>query len=175
MTGRQNRVAHIPSKGASLEIAVLEAPQPSKGEVLIRNYAVAIQPLDTKILLAGYEGAGSISSYPAVLGSSGAGVVEELGSEVTDLKVGDRVVFDTRAYVRGDVNRREGTWQQLVVCDARTVAQVCVTMLEKLRCFKLATDWRTRFRAGGTYRLSSANGSSCASHLSRDGKTRDGE
>lgn len=29
--------------------------------------------------------------YPAVLGSDGAGVVESLGSEVANLKVGDRM------------------------------------------------------------------------------------
>lgn len=113
----------MPGPGKTLEVTNTEAPHPAPGEVLINNHAVALQPLDTKMLIAGY-GPASQLKYPAVLGTSGAGVVEELGEGVTGLKVGDRVVFDTAAYVKTDDNRRTGTWQQLVICDAKTVAKI---------------------------------------------------
>jgi NADPH:quinone reductase-like Zn-dependent oxidoreductase len=117
------RVA-LMSPGKVLEVALTEVQHPAPGEVLVRNHAVALQPLDTKMLIAGYGPAAHLH-YPAVLGSSGAGIIEEVGEGVTSLNVGDRVVFDTKAYVKVDENRRTGTWQQLVVCDAMTVAKVC--------------------------------------------------
>ncbi|KAF2683556.1 oxidoreductase domain-containing protein [Lentithecium fluviatile CBS 122367] len=119
-----NRAALIPSKGGHLKVTDVETSHPGPGEVLVMNHAIVIQPLDAKMLLAGYDGAGAPQSYPALLGSSGAGTVEELGEGVDNLAAGDRVVYDTRAYVKGDVNRREGTWQKTVIVDAKTVAKV---------------------------------------------------
>jgi NADPH:quinone reductase-like Zn-dependent oxidoreductase len=119
-----NQAALVPEKGSILEVVDVETSHPGPGEVLVRNYAVAVQPLDAKMLLAGYEGAGALQSYPALLGTGGAGIVEAVGKDVSDLAVGDRVVFDTRAYVKADVNRQEGTWQKLVIVSAKTVAKV---------------------------------------------------
>lgn len=167
----QNRAALIPAAGRPLEVTNSEANRPWAGEVLIRNHAVAIQPLDAKMLLAGYGGAGALQKYPAVLGTGGAGVVEELGDGVTDLKVGDRVVFDTRAYVKGDANRREGTWQQLVVCNAKTVAKVRLNGSgEVVAASKPMTDRRAPVRTGCTDRFSSSNGCCCLTPLPWDGK-----
>jgi NADPH:quinone reductase-like Zn-dependent oxidoreductase len=118
------RAAFMTSPGKLLEVALTEVQHPMPGEVLIRNHAVALQPLNTKMLIAGYCPAAHLH-YPAVLGSSGAGIIEEVGEGVTSLDIGARVVFDTKAYVKVDENRRTGTWQQLVLCDAMTVAKVC--------------------------------------------------
>ncbi|KAF2194792.1 oxidoreductase domain-containing protein [Zopfia rhizophila CBS 207.26] len=121
----QNLAALIPGARKALEVTSLPRNHPAPGEILIRNQAIAIQPLDAKMLLSGYGGAGALESFPAVLGSSGAGIVEELGEGITGLAAGDRVVFDTQALVKGgETNRREGTWQQLVICNAKTVAKI---------------------------------------------------
>ena len=117
------QAAIVPGADKELEVNNVSVHHPEPGQISIRNHAVAIQPLDAKMLHAGYGGAGSLQ-YPAVLGSSGAGVVEELGTGVTGINVGDRVVFDTAAYVKPSSNRREGTWQQIVISDAKTVAKV---------------------------------------------------
>lgn len=118
-----NRAAIVAKPGGKLEVTVADAPEPGPGEVLIRNYAVALQPLDAKMLIASYGPAAQLH-YPAILGSSGAGIIEQLGEGVTVLRIGDRVVFDTKAYVEPLKNRRQGTWQQLVVSSAVTVAKV---------------------------------------------------
>jgi NADPH:quinone reductase-like Zn-dependent oxidoreductase len=118
-----NRAAVFPGPRKLLEVDDVQAFHPGTGEVLIRNHAVALQPLDAKMLISGY-GPSATLQYPAVLGTSGAGVVEELGEGVSGLQIGDRVVFDTKAYVKPDENRKQGTWQQLVICDASTVAKV---------------------------------------------------
>lgn len=117
------RVALISNPGKPLEITDADTLHAGLGEVLIRNHAIALQPLDAKMLIAGYGPAAHLA-YPAVLGTSGAGIIEVVGEHVQGLAVGDRVVFDTKAYVDASNNRRTGTWQQLVACDAKTVAKI---------------------------------------------------
>ena len=120
----ENQAVRIPGPKQPLEVTNLPASQPLPGEILVKNYAIAIQPLDAKMLLSGYGGAGAMQNFPFSLGTSGAGVIEVLGEGVEGFAVGDRVVFDTKAYAKPDANQREGTWQKLVICDARTVAKV---------------------------------------------------
>jgi NADPH:quinone reductase-like Zn-dependent oxidoreductase len=119
----ENRVALMTGPGKNLEVTVVGVQHPAPGEVLVRNHAVVLQPLDAKMLVAGYGQATQLS-YPAVLGTSGAGIIEEVGEGVGGLSIGDKVVFDTKAYVKVESNLHTGTWQQLVVCDAKTVAKV---------------------------------------------------
>ncbi|KAF2010820.1 oxidoreductase domain-containing protein [Aaosphaeria arxii CBS 175.79] len=119
----ENRAAFVPSAGAELEVRTSDIHQPESGELLVRVHAVAIQPLDAKKLLSGYGGAGT-ATYPAVFGTSGAGVVEQVGSDVVGFQAGDHVVFDTKAYVDNDVNVRQGTWQQLTICSSKTAAKI---------------------------------------------------
>ncbi|KAH8728143.1 oxidoreductase domain-containing protein [Phaeosphaeriaceae sp. PMI808] len=118
-----NRAAVVPAPGKPLNVNNVEVNHPTAGEILIRNHAVALQPLDAKMLIAGYGPAASLQ-YPAVFGTSGAGTIEELGEGTTRFQVGDRVVFDTKAYVEPGESRRQGTWQQFVICDAKTVAKI---------------------------------------------------
>ena len=66
-----NRAAIFPGPGKALEVTDVKVSHPASGEVVIKNYAVALQPLDAKMLIAGYGPAASLQ-YPAVLGTSGA-------------------------------------------------------------------------------------------------------
>jgi NADPH:quinone reductase len=62
--------------------------KPGPGEALIRQTAVGLNFIDT------YNRGGIYPvPMPSVLGNEAAGVIEELGSGVTDLKVGDRVAY----------------------------------------------------------------------------------
>ncbi|KAI2480255.1 oxidoreductase domain containing protein [Pyrenophora tritici-repentis] len=118
-----HRVAFMNGPGKDLEVATSDALQVGPNEVLIRNHAVALQPLDTKMLLAGYGPATKLN-YPAVLGTGGAGVIQAVGEDVDGFSVGDSVVFDTKAYVDVEQNRRTGTWQEVVACSAKSVAKI---------------------------------------------------
>jgi NADPH:quinone reductase-like Zn-dependent oxidoreductase len=127
---KQNLAALLPSPSTPLTLTPLPVPTPLAGELLIRNHAIAIQPLDAKILHAGYTGAGNLASFPAVLGTSLAGIVEAVGEGVLGFKEGDRVVADTGAYSGdGDRNRREGGWQRFVIAPAKSAAKVCSAFL----------------------------------------------
>jgi NADPH:quinone reductase len=62
--------------------------KPGPGEARIRQTAVGLNFIDT------YNRSGVYAvPMPTVLGNEGAGIIEELGSGVTDLKVGDRVAY----------------------------------------------------------------------------------
>jgi NADPH:quinone reductase-like Zn-dependent oxidoreductase len=71
----------------SLRQAELPKPQPAKDEVLIRVTAAGVTPLDHTIPSGGHPRA----KAPLVLGSEGAGVVEDAGD--SGLAVGSRVMF----------------------------------------------------------------------------------
>ncbi|QAS69153.1 NADP-dependent oxidoreductase [Oenococcus sicerae] len=68
-------------------------------ELLIKNYATAIDPYDVKYRAGAFDGADKL---PTVLGSSVAGIVEAIGSEVTQFTIGDRVAASThlQSYAR---------------------------------------------------------------------------
>lgn len=66
----------------------VEVGRPGPGEARVRQTAVGLNFIDT------YHRAGLYPlALPAVLGSEGAGVVEEIGPDVTEVKPGDRVAY----------------------------------------------------------------------------------
>lgn len=70
-------------------------PVPAIGarDVLVRVKAVGINPVETYIRLGQYA---RLPTLPFILGGDSAGVVEDIGSEVTDYKKGDRVFTFSR-------------------------------------------------------------------------------
>ncbi|KAK0118185.1 hypothetical protein ONS95_012490 [Cadophora gregata] len=72
--------------GAPLEIKQLPTLKPKGDEVLVENLWTASTPLDLH-----QNDGGVLVSHPQVLGDGVAGVVAELGPDVKDLKVGDKV------------------------------------------------------------------------------------
>lgn len=68
----------------------VERPQPGPHDVLVKVYATSVNPVDYKIRQAG---AWAGIKPPAVIGYDVSGVVEEIGAEVRDFKVGDEVYY----------------------------------------------------------------------------------
>ena len=83
----QAAVLREPGQPVAVE-TVLLAP-PHRGEVLVRVAAAGVCHSDVH-LADGRLGAGR---WPMVLGHEGAGVVEAVGEDVMDLRVGDHVAF----------------------------------------------------------------------------------
>ncbi|KAH6962805.1 chaperonin 10-like protein [Fusarium avenaceum] len=85
----ENKAAWIDSP-SSYPLNIRGAPKPSAGpgEIVIRNAAISINPVDWKIQTHGRY----LSEYPFILGEDAAGFVEEVGAGVTRFKKGDRVI-----------------------------------------------------------------------------------
>ena len=84
----QIRAAVLEQFGAPLDVQTVELAPPRSGEVLVRLHACGVCHTDM------YSASGvDPSGYsPCVLGHEGAGVVEEVGEDVSSLAPGDHVV-----------------------------------------------------------------------------------
>jgi NADPH2:quinone reductase len=70
----------------------VDVPQPGPGEILLRHTAIGLNYADVN-LRNGTFYIHTKLPLPAILGNEGAGVVEGLGSNVDNFKVGGRVVY----------------------------------------------------------------------------------
>jgi len=102
-----NQAAWQNSPEQKLELSNTDLPKPAAGEILIRNAAIAINPLDW--LLQDFALLPWLS-YPAILGSDVAGTIVAVGRGVERFKVGDRVLGQA---VGTTVNEQaQGAFQQ---------------------------------------------------------------
>ncbi|MEG3908548.1 S-(hydroxymethyl)glutathione dehydrogenase/class III alcohol dehydrogenase [Microcoleus sp. w1-18aA5] len=76
------------SAGKPLSIETVDLDGPRAGEVLVEIKATGVCHTDAYTL----SGADPEGLFPAILGHEGAGIVAEVGSGVTSVKVGDRVI-----------------------------------------------------------------------------------
>lgn len=74
--------------GKPLVVGEVEIPVPGPNEVLIRVHACGIDGTDLKLL----DGFGYHPDLPFIMGHEPAGIVEQTGTDVTNLSAGDRVV-----------------------------------------------------------------------------------
>ena len=89
----------------------MPTPEPGPGQVRVRMRARPINPSDLFMIRGRY---GVRPPLPATPGFEGAGIVDALGADVTGLKVGQLVV----------PTNTNGTWQEYIVADARTLIAV---------------------------------------------------
>lgn len=73
----------------ALRIAQVDDPQPGPGQVRVRIRAVALNRRDVWITLGQYPGI----RLPCILGSDGAGVIDQIGSGVAADRLGQEVVI----------------------------------------------------------------------------------
>jgi len=89
---------------AVLKLEEVPNPQPGPGQVVVRNHAVGINPVDT-YLRSNTDNRGP--KLPYTPGNDAAGVVEAVGAGVTTVKAGARV------YTGGSVS---GAYAEMSVC-----------------------------------------------------------
>jgi NADPH:quinone reductase-like Zn-dependent oxidoreductase len=73
-----------------MELSEVDIPQPQTGEVLVKNFAVGVNPVDYKIREGEYPEVRQ-DKLPLTMGREIAGTVEALGEGVSGFEVGDRV------------------------------------------------------------------------------------
>jgi NADPH:quinone reductase-like Zn-dependent oxidoreductase len=95
-----NSAAWIPSEKARLEVDYAPMPKCGDEELILKNHAVAVNPIDWKIQSSGDLGFGF--GYPMILGEDVAGEVFEVGSNLKDrFHVGQRVMAHTMGLNKG--------------------------------------------------------------------------
>lgn len=101
--------------GAFREIALsFSSPEPQ--QVLVRIAASGVNPLDTKIRAG--AAAHARQPLPAILGLDMAGIVEEVGPDVTAFRPGDEVYG-----MVGGVGGMQGTLAEFILADASLLAR----------------------------------------------------
>ncbi|OKL60417.1 hypothetical protein UA08_03979 [Talaromyces atroroseus] len=110
-----NQAAWINDKNAKpLEVKESPYPKPGPNELVIKNAAVAINPIDWLLQETGHL-AFTWIKYPFIFGSDLSGEVAEVGSEVTRFKVGDRVLALGAGTDQDRNNAAEGAFQNYTV------------------------------------------------------------
>lgn len=79
-------------RGLSVEVVLIDVPDPGPGEVLVRVQACGVCHTDLH-----YREGGISDGFPFLLGHEAAGVVEAVGPGVTGVVAGDFVVLNWRA------------------------------------------------------------------------------
>jgi len=70
-----------------LSVHEFDVPEPKADEVMIKTMACGLCCWDSWL----FRGVNAPGPYPYIIGHEGVGIVERVGSEVTDLKPGDKV------------------------------------------------------------------------------------
>jgi S-(hydroxymethyl)glutathione dehydrogenase/alcohol dehydrogenase len=87
------KAAVLREVGSPLQIEDVEISKPGPHEVLVRTVAAGVCHSDLHFVEGSYP-----TQLPIVLGHESAGVVEQVGSEVRTVKVGDHVITCLSAY-----------------------------------------------------------------------------
>lgn len=98
-----------------LELQHADIPKPSAGEVLVKIYASAVNPVDWKIR-EGYLSEIMPHAFPLTLGWDFSGEVVALGENVSQWNIGDAV------YARPDF-MKNGTYAEYIVVSAEEIAE----------------------------------------------------
>ncbi len=89
----------------------LPAPTPAPNEALVRIQASSVNPVDDAIASGMLKQMGVEYEFPVILGRDYAGVVEQVGAEVTRYAVGDEVFGFV---LQANPTVRDGSWAELI-------------------------------------------------------------
>jgi NADPH:quinone reductase-like Zn-dependent oxidoreductase len=122
MSPQKQKALFLESKQGRFVVGERDVPEPSKGQLLVKIHAAALNPIDYKIQQTGVF----VEKFPAVLGVDMAGVVEDVGEGVQDYVTGDKVYvqfylgshtpFDhIRSFSHGSYSNDQATYQKYAV------------------------------------------------------------
>ena len=119
-----------------LRLEEVPTPQPGPGQVLVRMHAVGVNPVETYIRAGTYAYKPTLPYTP---GNDGAGVVEQVGTDVNEFKPGDRV------YTARSVS---GTYAEFALCTTEQVHPLPANVSFGQGA-AMGTPYATAYRAGG--------------------------
>ncbi len=118
-----NTAAWMKAAREGLEVAEAPYPVAAPNQIVVRNHAVAVNPLDWIIQIAGTL-AYRWLTYPTVIGSDVAGEVVEIGAKITRFAVGDRVIGHAVGTDKDSNSATEGAFQLYPVVNERMACPI---------------------------------------------------
>ena len=100
-----------PGPPETLHIVQMPKPQPSNGEVRVKVQAAGLNPADYKFIQRGFR----TWNYPFIPGLDVAGIIDAIGADVLDWKIGDPI------YYHGDFSK-SGGFAEWAITTAHTIA-----------------------------------------------------
>ena len=113
-----NQAAVLKEVKATLTIEEHPLPKPGPSDVVIKNHALATNPVDWKMQQNGFL----IDKYPTILGSDVSGEIDAVGSDVKHFQKGDRVTGFADVLLSKDP--QNGAFQQYSVVKDCAVAKI---------------------------------------------------
>ncbi|KAI9573299.1 chaperonin 10-like protein [Boletus coccyginus] len=110
-----SRALFLTKKFGAFAVGTKAVPTPGPGEILVKEAAIGLNPIDWKIQAYGIF----VADFPAILGSDAAGEVVAVGEGVTQFKKGDKV------FHQGNLSDNHyATFQEHVVVPAEIVPKL---------------------------------------------------
>ncbi|KZP32286.1 GroES-like protein [Athelia psychrophila] len=114
MPNSQQKALFLLAKFGDFAVRSTDILVPGPGELLIKNGASALNPVDWKIQKHGF----AVEHFPSIIGMDLAGTVEEVGEGVTAFQKGDKVMG------AGFWTNRQGGFQQYTITTAKYSAKI---------------------------------------------------
>jgi NADPH:quinone reductase-like Zn-dependent oxidoreductase len=111
----KNEAAWLVEKGDLLQVREAPYPEPGAGEIVVRNHAVAVNPVDWIVPFLGHFRIFPWIKRPFILGSDVAGEVAAVGAGVTEVKVGERVLAMAAGACKQRNRAAEGAFQNYTI------------------------------------------------------------
>lgn len=143
---------HTPGGVDALRYEDVPTPTPKAGEALVKIEAVGINFIDIYIRSGLYK-----NPLPLTLGQEGAGVVEAVGPDVTEVKVGDRVAY----------SGVPGSYAEYAVVPAARLVQRPDGIDAKMGAAAMLQGMTAHYLAHSTYPLKA--GDACLVHAAAGG------
>ncbi|TBU25010.1 GroES-like protein [Dichomitus squalens] len=106
----------LPARAGKWYVGDAPIPRPGPQDVLVKVLAAALNPIDWKLVDSPFTAL--IPEFPFISGTDGAGIVEEVGLEVTTLQKGDKIVF------QGWFSNPYATFQQYCLVPAPVTTKI---------------------------------------------------
>ena len=93
----RNLVAWLTKAGSPLEVKPAPLPVTLPGEIIVKNFAMGINPVDCNMADIGIF----VKEFPAILGNDVAGEVYDVGPDVKVSKEGNKIIGSVRSLILG--------------------------------------------------------------------------
>ncbi|KIY44900.1 putative zinc binding dehydrogenase [Fistulina hepatica ATCC 64428] len=131
MSTPQNAASNLITPGGAFTVTEAPYSKPGPGEVVIKNAAIAVNPMDWKIQAFGANFP-IPKKYPAIIGADVAGEIYEVGEGVTRFKKGDRVIGKANWFLTA--RPQDGGFQHYTVTNCNIVSHLPASIPSKSGC-----------------------------------------